>query len=80
MTQDLESTVAGSNLLVLRIDAAKLTSLTIGKLVHGLLSDVESISSVIDSCDVDGLAVIGNAIASTALFKKSVKVSMRTNI
>jgi hypothetical protein len=63
----LETTVAGGYLSVLRIDATKLSSLAVGKLVHGGLGEVETSGSVVNGQDVDGLAVVCDAVAGTAL-------------
>lgn len=63
----LEATVAGGNLRILSIDASKLCSLTVGELIHGCLGEVEAIGSVVNCQDVDGLAIVCNAVAGTAL-------------
>lgn|SRR5690348_4368976 len=62
-----EATVASSNLSVLGINATKLGSLAVGKLVHGGLGEVETSGSVVNSQNVDGLAVVCDAVAGTAL-------------
>jgi hypothetical protein len=52
---------------ILGVDASKLGSLTVCELIHGCLGEVEAISSVIHSQDVNSLALVGDSIASTAL-------------
>lgn len=64
---DLKTAVADSDLLVLSIDAAEGSSLAVSELVHGSLGNVETSASVVDSKDVDGLAVVGETVAGTAL-------------
>lgn len=63
----LEATVAGGDLRILSLDASKLRSLAIGKVIHGSLGKVEAIGGVVDCKNVDGLAVVGDAVAGTAL-------------
>lgn len=66
-TSRSEATVAGGNLGILSIDATKLRSLVVCELVHGGLGEVEASSGVIDGQNVDGLAVVGDSVAGTAL-------------
>jgi hypothetical protein len=63
----LEATVAGSHLCVLSIDASKLSSLAVGKIVHSGLGEVESSSGVVDGQDVDSLSVVCDSVACAAL-------------
>jgi hypothetical protein len=63
----LEATVAGSYLGVLSINATELSSLAVGELVHGGLGEVETSCSVVNSQNVDSLAVVCDAVAGTAL-------------
>jgi hypothetical protein len=65
--QCLQSAVAGSNLGVLRINTSKSGSLAVGKLIHGCLSKVETLGSMVDSENIDGLSVVGDAVACSAL-------------
>src|SRR5687768_15586973 len=65
--QCLQAAVASSNLGVLSIDTTESRSLAVGKLVHGCLGDVEALGSMVDSEDVDGLSVVGDAVACSAL-------------
>jgi hypothetical protein len=64
---DLKTAVADSNLLVGGINTAKGSSLAVGELVHSSLGNVEASTGVVHSKDVDGLAVVGKAVAGTAL-------------
>jgi hypothetical protein len=52
----------------LRLDAAKRLSLTVGEVVHGRLGKVEAVGGVVDSEDVDGLAIVCDTIAGPALW------------
>lgn len=63
----LEATVAGSYLCVLSLDASKLSSLPVGKVVHSGLGKVESIGGVVNGQDVDSLSVVCDSVASAAL-------------
>ena len=63
----LEATIAGSHLRILSLDASKLCSLAVGKLVHCGFGKVEAISSVINGQDIDSLAVVGDSVAGAAL-------------
>lgn len=64
---DLKTAVADSDLLVLSVDAAEGSSLAVGELVHGSLGNVEAGASMVHGKDVDGLAVVGETVAGTAL-------------
>lgn len=63
----LQSTLVDSNLGILRVDAAKISGLVVGQIVHGGLGQVEAVVGVVNGQDVDGLAVVGDAVASAAL-------------
>lgn len=63
----LQAAVAGRHLHVLRIDATKLLSLVVGQGIHGALCEVEARCGVVDGEHVDGLAVVGDAVAGAAL-------------
>lgn len=63
----LEAAVAVSNLGILSINTAKSRRLAVGEFVHSCLGEVEAIGGVVDSQHVDGLAVVGDAVASSAL-------------
>lgn len=77
MTHRLETAVADSNLSVLSVDAAKGNSLVVGKLIHCALGEVEAVGSVVHSKDVDGLSVVGDAVAGTALVRMLVMLKGR---
>lgn len=63
----LETAHVDANLSVLSIDATEGSSLAVGELVHGSLGEVEASAGVVNGEDVDGLAVVGDAVAGTAL-------------
>jgi hypothetical protein len=63
----LQSAVAGSDLSVLGIDATESLSLAVREVVHGRLGEVKTVTSVVDSENIDSLAVVGHTVASTAL-------------
>ena len=63
----LDLALAGINLDIRDVDPPKLHRLTIGQIVHCCLSDVEARRGMINCQDVDGLAVVCQAVASTAL-------------
>jgi hypothetical protein len=65
--QCLQSAVAGSNLGVLSIDTSQSHSLAVGKLVHGCLGKVKTLSSIVDGENVDGLSIVGDAVACSTL-------------
>jgi len=65
----LQSTLVDSNLGILRVDAAKISGLVVGQIVHGGLGQVEAVVGVVNGQDVDGLAVVGDAVASAALIR-----------
>lgn len=69
MLMHLEAAVAVSHLRVLSIDASKLGSLAVGKVIHCSLGKVEAIGSVVDGQDVDSLAIVSDSVAGTALYK-----------
>jgi hypothetical protein len=54
-------------LSVLGIDATESRSLAVREVVHGRLGEVEAVAGVVDSENVDGLAVVGHTVAGTAL-------------
>lgn len=64
---NLQATVAHIDLSGSRIDAAQSNSLAVGKVVHGVQCDVEAGSGVVDGKNVDGLAVVAELPAGTAL-------------
>jgi hypothetical protein len=68
-SRHLQSTVADGDLSVLSLNAAELLGLTIGKVVHSRLGEVEAVASMVHSKNVYCLAVISHAVAGTALFK-----------
>lgn len=57
--------------MVVGVDATKASGLAVGELVHGLLGDVETVAGAVDSKNVDGVAVVGDAVASTTLLDVS---------
>ena len=63
----LQATLVGRNLGVGGVDATELGSLVVGQGIETLLVDVEARSSVVDGKDVDGLALVGDAVAGAAL-------------
>ena len=73
-TRSLQSAVTDGNLGVLCVDASECLSLAVGKLVHSLLGEVEAVGGVVNGKNVDGLAVVCDAVASTALMNV---ISMR---
>ena len=69
MAHCLETAVADSDLSVLSVDATKGSSLVVGELIHCALGEVEAVGGVVHSKDVDGLSVVGDAVAGTALVR-----------
>jgi hypothetical protein len=63
----LQATVADGNLSILCLDTTKSLSLAVCEVVHGRLGKVEAITSVVNSENVNGLAVVGDTVAGTAL-------------
>ena len=63
----LKTAHVDADLSVLGVDATEGSSLAVGELVHGRLSEVEASAGVVNGEDVDGLAVVGDAVAGTAL-------------
>lgn len=53
----------------LGINATKLSSLAVSKVVHGAQSEVEAGTGVVDGENVDALAVVGELPAGAALLK-----------
>jgi len=51
----------------LSIDAAELVSLAVGELVHCLLGNVETVTSIVDRKNVDRVAIVSDTVAGTAL-------------
>ena len=66
-TNHLQSAVASCDLGVLCLNATESLSLAVGEIVHGGLGDVETVASVVDSKNIDSLAVVCDAIAGSAL-------------
>lgn len=62
----LNSTVLDRNLGRLDIDTTQLHGLAAGQLIHGPLANVEARGGVVDSQDVDALAVVLQVPAGTA--------------
>jgi hypothetical protein len=62
----LKSASADVNLRVLCIDAAQLLGLVVGQVVHSSERNVEAIC-VVNGENVDGLLVIGDAVAGSTL-------------
>lgn len=65
----LQTAVADGNLGSGRIDAAEGDSLAVGQGVHGVQSNVEASGSVVNGENVDGLAIVGELPAGTALLR-----------
>lgn len=65
----LQPAVAGGNLGELRINASKLGSLAVSKVIHRRLGKVETARSVVNGEDIDCLPVVCDAVASAALIK-----------
>jgi hypothetical protein len=63
----LQAAVADSDLSILCLDATKSLSLAVCEVIHGRLGKVEAIASVVNGKNVDGLAVVGDTVAGTAL-------------
>ncbi|OIC46606.1 hypothetical protein A7M48_18845 [Acinetobacter baumannii] len=63
----LETAHVDTDLSVLSVDAAEGFSLVVGELVHGTLGEVEASAGAVDGEDVDGVAVVSDAVAGTAL-------------
>lgn len=49
------------------LHAAQMLGITIGKVVHGLKSDVEAVDGYVDGQDVDGAVVVGQSPACSTL-------------
>ncbi len=64
----LKATVASSNLGILSIDTAESSRLAVGQLIHSPLGKVEAVGGVVNSQNVDCLAVVCDAVASAALW------------
>lgn len=63
----LKPTSRQRNLPNLRIHSTKLLRVTARQLIHGLLAHVDARSRVVDSQDVDGLALVRDGPAGTAV-------------
>jgi hypothetical protein len=63
----LKTAVADSNLGILSLDATESLSLAVREVVHRRLREVETIASVVNSKNIDGLAIVSNTVAGTAL-------------
>lgn len=62
-----KAAVADSDLGVLRLDATKSRSLSVGEIIHCGLGEVEAVVGMVDSKNVHRLAVVCDAVACTAL-------------
>lgn len=63
----LQATVADSNLCGSRINPTEIDSLAVRQVVHGVQGDVEASCGMINSKDVDRLAIVAELPASSAL-------------
>lgn len=59
--------VTAVNLGVLSFNTAELLSVAVCKVIHCLLSDIKSISSMVDGEDVDGLSIVRHTVAGATL-------------
>lgn len=70
ISHNLKTALAAVNLGVGSIDVAEGDSLTAGEGVQGTLTKVEAGASMVYSKDVDAVAVVGQAVACTALLDR----------
>lgn len=63
-----EATVAGGDLRILSVDATESSRLTVRQIIHSRLGKVEAGGSVVNSQNIDGLAVVCDAVAGAALW------------
>lgn len=68
LARPLQATVADRDLRILSLNTSELHSLTVGEVIHSSLREVEAGSRVVDSQNVDCLAVICYTVAGTALY------------
>lgn len=68
MQQSLQAAVADIHLHGVSLDPTQGDRLPVGELVHGIQSNVEAGRGVVDGQDEDGLAVVAELPASSALW------------